>query len=318
MIYFTAACTIDGQYLTFELRDVEPWEHAAWLDNDNAKNRTMSRTNVKKIRDAMERASFPFNGDTLCFDTTGSYQDGQHRSQAAVEADKTLPFLIIRGFAPPVVTTMDQGKVRSVPDILASEGFRTKNATIMGATAAIMLLGYPTLGKDGTDRPHQAQYVVENFDKLDDIVGWAKHVSARSPIVDIRAMARQPHIMSPAPLAGLSLVMENQGADRVTIRHFFEAIADVQTITDLNKAEIVRATRNWLGKSHPLIREGGTQFPAMIRVYGSLIIVYNTFTDPGNDSLSTLQTRNKIIKQLRLLQHSPKSFEDRKFPQVRI
>lgn len=103
---------VDGQTLEFILRDVDP-ELAEEYLGYNKRNRRAKKALIDSLTIDMTESAFRFNGDTVRFDADGTLIDGQHRLRAIIASGVTVPMLIIDGFDPSVMDTVDQGISRN-------------------------------------------------------------------------------------------------------------------------------------------------------------------------------------------------------------
>jgi hypothetical protein len=268
---------------------------------------------VTKLRRAMKHGTYRLNGATVCRTTSGRLIDGQNRLQAIVMSGITQPIIEISGLTEESMDTIDLGKGRSVADIIVAKGVHIPSVHFCVSTGSILMLGgTPELKEAGRDRTEVAHYVIDHQDRLLDCVRWATNVSHKSPrTMEDKYTTRRP-ILSVAPLAALSIIMENQGVEQVRVRHFFELIG-VHKISDIpaKDQKFVEAVRNWMVKKYPLIREGGSQFSGMLRVMSTLITVFNVMQNPR-------MSYEDKIRCLRLAQHTITSYEHRHFNRATI
>ncbi|MDT5345885.1 MAG: hypothetical protein QOE52_5069 [Mycobacterium sp.] len=73
------------------------------------------------------------------------------------------------------------------------------------------------------------------------------------------------------------------------VQNFFEAIADL-TPAAPGQFGSIKVLRNWLSRSYVLIREGGTQFPRLMRIYDTIIRNYNRIQDGGDVRMVRITT----------------------------
>lgn len=311
--YFTSpTIDVDGQQLTIRIRDITPDEATQLLADHNDVNRPFSTAVIQKLARDMRDDAFRVNGDTICFDLDGRVLDGQNRLRAIAESGLTQTIIEIAGLNPQVMDTKDLGKGRTVLDILSINGYTIKNATVVIGAASILMIGAKNLTKLGQDRKRVAAYVIENLERLEETALWAKDVSIRSDKVRIRTTNR--HILSAAPLTALSIIMEDQGASRDDVRTYLTALGtgtippNLGVVTEKERYEIIDAARRWLRESYPLIREGGTQFPQLLRVMGTLIAVYNRLKMPQGD----------VLRQVRLRKFTDNHYDSAHFPKAGV
>lgn len=264
---------VDGQDLTFTLRDVGPGLATEYLER-NIRNRGVKKSLVESLTVDMSENAFRFNGDTVRFDTDGTLIDGQHRLRAIVTSGATVPMLIVEGLEPTVMDTVDQGVSRTVLDILSTHSVSAANMSVVASTAAILVLGDRTLSKRTRDRKLVAAFVEKNIDLLDETSAWAKRVSSVSPRAEAGLSSKQK-CLSPSPLAALRIHLAQAGANDQEVVAFFEKLATLRMPDGPVEHESYRVIRSWLVKSRPLVRDGGTQFPRMMSVYQVLITMFN-------------------------------------------
>tara|TARA_R100000306_G_scaffold47998_1_gene45545 strand:- start:329 stop:1177 length:849 start_codon:yes stop_codon:yes gene_type:complete len=90
-------------------------------DMSPLKQRRVNTTQVKRYAAMMKAGKWQRNGESLKFSGT-QLLDGQHRLYALLEADVTLPFLVVNDINPSSFTTIDQGLSRSVKHLLEMRG----------------------------------------------------------------------------------------------------------------------------------------------------------------------------------------------------
>lgn len=97
---------------------------AEQLLNVNTHNRPLRNRDVEKLRGAIERGEWQFNGDAIRFAKDGTLLDGQHRLWAISMAETGTPVevLIIRDLEPESQLTMDAGARRTLADHLRLMG----------------------------------------------------------------------------------------------------------------------------------------------------------------------------------------------------
>jgi len=87
----------------------------------NDMNRNLKPHHVQTYAELMRNNNFQsLNGQTISISgslTSGKLLDGQHRLTALIEANVTLPFLVVTGLPMDVFTTIDIGAKRTVGDM---------------------------------------------------------------------------------------------------------------------------------------------------------------------------------------------------------
>lgn len=110
---------------------------AAEFLKSNKSNRALSRSVVTTYAAAIRRNEWLLNGEAICLDTHGNLLQGQHRCHAVIAADKPIDVVVVRGVDPGAFKTYDQGKRRTVGDILGMSG--EKNSNILAAACKAYL-----------------------------------------------------------------------------------------------------------------------------------------------------------------------------------
>jgi hypothetical protein len=104
-----------------EIVQVTPAIAAEWLAL-NIHNRHPRRNVVMAYAADMGDGYWQFTGDPIRFDKDGRLIDGQHRLAAVIEADVTLPMLVIRGLDAAAQEAIDGGAKRMFADVLKLRG----------------------------------------------------------------------------------------------------------------------------------------------------------------------------------------------------
>jgi hypothetical protein len=123
---------------TAEIVQVDPAVAAEWLGTTNTHNRHLRRNVVMAYAADMSDGHWQFNGDTIKFADDGGLLDGQHRLAAAIEADVTLPLLVVRGLARSAQETVDGGAKRTFSDVLKLRG-EANSQTLAAITRRVTL-----------------------------------------------------------------------------------------------------------------------------------------------------------------------------------
>ncbi|RLV49008.1 hypothetical protein D9V37_10515 [Nocardioides mangrovicus] len=96
----------------------------------------------KNVVDAYARdmiaGSWRLNGETIKIATDGTLLDGQHRCQAVVAAETTVPMIVVRGLPAAVMATVDAGAKRTYADALKLQG--EENTSVLAAVTRRAIL----------------------------------------------------------------------------------------------------------------------------------------------------------------------------------
>lgn len=88
----------------------------------NPDNRKISANIVEKYARDMSNGAWAFNGEPIIVSREGHLNDGQHRCEAVLAADVTVPAILVLGTERSSRLTVDQGKTRMAGDYLAMNG----------------------------------------------------------------------------------------------------------------------------------------------------------------------------------------------------
>jgi hypothetical protein len=94
------------------------------LLSHNTHNRGVSRQRVSQYTADIRAGNWRFNGEAIKIAHTGQILDGQHRLIAVIDADRSIDTLLITGLPPEAQETMDQGRARTLGDVLKLRGER--------------------------------------------------------------------------------------------------------------------------------------------------------------------------------------------------
>lgn len=108
---------------------------ASTMLEKNAQNRPLNRAHVKTLADEMRGGRWKFNGATICMNGN-MLVDGQHRLHACIEANTPFDTLLVEGLSSDVFDTIDTGKKRSAPDVLAIRG--EKNTALLASSLSFV------------------------------------------------------------------------------------------------------------------------------------------------------------------------------------
>lgn len=112
---------------------------AAELLRRNENNRNVKAAKAEQYAADMRAGKWTFNGEPLIVSDDGRLNDGQHRCAALVDANTTLPVVIVFGLPRDSRLTVDQGAARGAGDYLSMDGVANANTS---ATIARLLIAY--------------------------------------------------------------------------------------------------------------------------------------------------------------------------------
>lgn len=270
-----------GNLISVTYRMVSPAQARVWLDGHNTKNRNLSLRNADKIKQDLAADRFIFTGDPIRFDKEGALVDGQHRLHCIANSDKTVWLLVIEGLDMEAVDRIDQGLVRSVPDILQMTNRHVTNTTTCVSIANVVSYGDPETTELCRNRAKLADYVWARREDFQPLAVWAKTASQQARASDLvvtnrRTNGREPRAIVSGPLAALALIMIEKGASEELVKMFFDSVC-TGVISKPEWASAVQATRGYL-RVHPLARasqSGSNDIDYLYRTFDTLITAYN-------------------------------------------
>lgn len=103
----------------------------------NPDNRNIRAAKLSQLTSDVAAGRWAENGETIIISRDGFLNDGQHRCQAVVDANRTISVQLSFGVDRDTRYTIDQGGARSAGDYLSMEGVR--NATTQATIARLVL-----------------------------------------------------------------------------------------------------------------------------------------------------------------------------------
>ncbi|QNL30839.1 hypothetical protein SEA_ESTES_151 [Mycobacterium phage Estes] len=264
--------------------DVNPALASAWLEG-NKGNRPLNTKHVQMLSNAIQAGRFQYNGDTIRISKEGTLLDGQHRLNAVIEADATVPMLVVFGLDEDVVSSIDQGRPRSVIDILRMRGLSVIHHNVVIGTATILAqhtLALEPVASGG--RATIADYVEAHAEELTQWAAWGHRVAQESPQIPTQYRSRLRGV-SPSPVAALAIHMTRSGADADTVREFFMGAAqgslmDAEKLATLSpeRISVLQSLHRRMLNGQPLSRpNGGGQSTALMGEYYIYTTAFNKF-----------------------------------------
>lgn len=111
---------------------ITPQRAVEILDTKNFNNRAISQMTVDRYAQEMKARRWKLNGEPVIFGKSGRLIDGQHRLKACIQANVTFDTLVVKGADDDVFDTVDDGRVRSLGDVLHIRGDLNSNALAAG------------------------------------------------------------------------------------------------------------------------------------------------------------------------------------------
>ena len=151
---------------------------AAFILGTMKNNRPISEAHVRHLTESMKRGEWTLNGQPIIIASDGTGIDGQHRCAAVIRANVEIPMVVVRGVERESFPTIDQGKKRSMGDVLAIRG--EKNCALLGALArGILEIREWQSGLGGKARYTHSQ-LEKVLDKHPGCRKWANEIASKS------------------------------------------------------------------------------------------------------------------------------------------
>jgi hypothetical protein len=260
-----------------ELKMLQPDAAKDLLDNKNSGNRPITDDNVARMARDMQEGRWRFTGEPIIIAEDGNMHDGQHRCKAVIDSSEAIPVIMVYNIPCDAMVAIDQGKGRSVRDILITAGMApTQNDAIVRGAARLLMSGDRELSKYVDNRQRIAEYVQEHRAQLVEYAAWAKSVYQDAPPMEVRLHAgvEVRKSMSPSIIAALAMIMEARGGGQKEVRMFFEKIVgQVRADNDIEHSSIT-AVKHSLTHSYPL-RNDGNRFGELMNVFMIVMNCYN-------------------------------------------
>lgn len=119
------------------LVDVTPEMAKHWLETANLSNRRVRDMDVQTLARDMEAGNWRQTGEPIKFSDKGLLLDGQHRLNAIVRSNVTLPMFVVWDLAPEAQVAMDTGRKRSAANMLELAG--EKDSATLAAAAKLAM-----------------------------------------------------------------------------------------------------------------------------------------------------------------------------------
>jgi hypothetical protein len=252
------------------------------LANYNRYNRKISDPDVLRIARDMRDGLWVFTGEPIIIGEEGDMHDGQHRCKGVVDSGVPIPVLIVYNVSAEAMAAIDQGKPRTVRDILKTSGpTRGEDLpydTTISAAAKLLMEGNRSLWKHADNRQRIALFVQGHSTSLIETAAWAKGIHAAAPVSELSrrggGKSREPKCIAPGTVAALTLVMEERGGDREAVREFFEKIVGKTRCANDVEHSSFTVVRRYLVVNSPLNR-GAAKFGGLMELFETLIVAYN-------------------------------------------
>jgi hypothetical protein len=233
----------------------------------NTDNRPILPRTVAYYRDRIMAGGWHLTHQGMAMDTRGVLQDGQHRLQACIDADREISVPYFCGMATENFKAIDEGKNRSIADLLGKEAVMDR--TLVGVTVRLTAAYREPL-------PRQFMRVKISNEQLYDSF---KGDSAR--LVEATAFARRNYqkagLVPSALGAAAYLLWDANGHDNTYVEAFLNGLVhgtkgDSRILLDIDDPRLI--LRNELAAR----RRTGSRLRA-IEQMGYVLLAWNLIVD---------------------------------------
>jgi hypothetical protein len=169
-------------YPVVERMTVTPDLATKWLEGRNANNRKISDAHVVRLAQDMTDGNWQLTHMGIAFDRDGVLIDGQHRLWAVVMSGKSVDMHVWRNLSQKSILAIDNGRTRTMADILKLSGENGDVNSYQIATLRAMLSG---MGSPITFSPVQMQEHLKVHQRaIDFAMEILPHTSANRGISD--------------------------------------------------------------------------------------------------------------------------------------
>jgi len=213
---------------------ITPKEAKEWLETKNFNtNRPISKVTVQKYAQEMKAGRWKLNGESIIFGASGRLLNGQHRLNACVLSGVPFTTVMVKGADDETFDTIDDGRKRSLGDVLAIRG---EHAAGNLAAGLRFVWEYGTgsfLSKGGSRKTISTKQLLEKL--LD------KHQGIKASVRLCQALQKRAGglLVSPALSIGLHYLFSLVDAEKAD--EFFNALQTGQNLREGNPVLILRA-----------------------------------------------------------------------------
>lgn len=197
-------------------------EQAALDEHLSVKQRRLDRHRVAQYASEMRRGGWMLNGEGIQFNGA-RLLNGQHRLSAVVESGETVPMLIVRGIDPAAFSTIDQGKGRTIGDLLKMRGLPYSVEMAGGARVAWLYERFGRISAETSKRPTRHQ--VYEYISLNE-----------QALLDAAKLATAVALGHRATLTGLAYLLRNQSGAAA----FFQRLSDGIGLSENEPVRLLR------------------------------------------------------------------------------
>ena len=279
-----------------EYVEVTPDRAKEWLDSSR-RNRKLSQRRISLYADAMQRGDWLPNDQGISFNEQGQLMNGQHRLNAVIKANLSIPMLVVSNIPDRSQLVMDQNLKRTPHDQVAlREGWEVTPMHIAVAKCMIVSVGGPAVKQREmmrADLQLMDRYYVKHHKAVEFAVAqfnWRSTIKGVTIAPVIAPVARAYYTIEGDKLARFSEVVATGMADRsgdgpaVVLRNWLLAQRDKELSARRGKDRYSIYKRTELALKAYL--EGDT-----VERLGQLKLEHELFPIPGDRELKIVTAR---------------------------
>ena len=292
--YYKHLIFIIMQYAVETITPAKAREYFNTSRGEGKRNRPINESYVHSYADTMKRGRWRENGDPIQFDWNGDLLNGCHRMLAVEEAGIPVRFLVVRGLDPEVFTSYDNGRHRTVGQLLCMQG--VKNYNLIGAIINIneRLIMYGRIASNNSSRKRTNDDNYRNYQRdpkgFDDVANYINKLQARA------------RILSGSWAGGLIYYLTHAGGySEDEVKPFFEGVFSTDT-TCVPAANVLR-------KRITEAAFGGKKFETEM-LFALIVKAWNAYIT-GRELKTLAYNANKELEYPRLILKGDKRWQNK-------
>lgn len=203
----------------------------------NIKNRPLNNRTVADYADQMRSGKWKLNGEPIIVGRSGTLLDGQHRLQAVVAAQTSVPMLVIYNIDDSSFTTINTGRIRTAGDIFAIDGIGNSTKKAASITAYFNMLRNSVTPNNMLNTRSLRDIRVSKADILD---FYHKHTELVDTLVALAQRCdKKLRLLSQSQIVAYSLYLVlNKNHPVETVMNFFDQLHQVTKETNSTLAQL--------------------------------------------------------------------------------
>ena len=147
-----------------EVTTITPQMAAEWISKtDESIQRKSNKGNTAYLASQIKEGKWKMNGEPIILNGSKGVLDGLHRLRAVVEENKSIQSLVVKGVDPKNIHTIDQGRARTMSDVISMHYDTNNHAAVAAALKFVFDFDSGRYGRAGS----RSEYGRENLDTTD-------------------------------------------------------------------------------------------------------------------------------------------------------